>query len=82
MLCKAGKHPRLFTITSRCFLTCAIKTWMTCLAFYTALAGVPTVCAMGVKGGRNHSPEEYAIVETLFERAKLLIACVLKLDPC
>jgi glutamate carboxypeptidase len=46
---------------------------------YTVLAGVPTVCAMGVKGGRNHSPEEYAIVETLFERAKLLVACVLKL---
>ncbi|QDR81775.1 M20 family metallopeptidase [Sporomusa termitida] len=47
---------------------------------YTVLAGVPTVCAMGVKGGRNHSPEEYAIVESLFERAKLMIACVLKLD--
>jgi glutamate carboxypeptidase len=47
---------------------------------YTILAGVPTVCAMGVKGGRNHSPEEYAIVETLFERAKLLSACVLALD--
>lgn len=47
---------------------------------YSVLAGVPTVCAMGVKGGRNHSPEEYAIVDSLFERAKLLIACVLKLD--
>lgn len=47
---------------------------------YTILAGVPTVCAMGVKGGRNHSPEEYAIVDSLFERAKLLVACVLKLD--
>ncbi len=47
---------------------------------YSVLAGVPTVCAMGVKGGRNHSPEEYAVVETLFERAKLLSACVLKLD--
>ncbi|SMD12708.1 M20 family metallopeptidase [Sporomusa malonica] len=47
---------------------------------YTVLAGVPTVCAMGVKGGRNHSPEEYAIVESLFERAKLMVACVLKLD--
>lgn len=47
---------------------------------YTILAGVPTVCAMGVKGGRNHSPEEYAIVESLFERAKLLVASVLKLD--
>ena len=47
---------------------------------YTVLAGVPTVCAMGVKGGRNHSAEEYAVVETLFERAKLLAACVLNLD--
>jgi len=47
---------------------------------YSVLAGVPTVCAMGVKGGRNHSPEEFAIVETLFERAKLLAACTLNLD--
>lgn len=46
---------------------------------YTVIAGVPTVCAMGVKGGRNHSTEEYAVVETLFERAKLLAACVFKL---
>jgi glutamate carboxypeptidase len=47
---------------------------------YTVIAGVPTVCAMGVKGGRNHSPEEYAVVETLFERAKLLAACVLGIN--
>ncbi len=47
---------------------------------YSVLAGVPTVCAMGVKGARNHSPEEHAIVDTLFERAKLLAACILKLD--
>ena len=46
---------------------------------YTVFAGVPTVCAMGVKGGRNHSPEEYAVVDTMFERAKLLAACVVKL---
>lgn len=47
---------------------------------YSVIAGVPTVCSMGVKGGRNHSPEEFAIVETLFERAKLLAACVINLD--
>jgi glutamate carboxypeptidase len=47
---------------------------------YSVIAGVPTVCAMGVKGGRNHSPEEFAIVDTLFERAKLLAACVINLD--
>ncbi len=47
---------------------------------YSILGGVPTVCSMGVKGGRNHSPEEFAIVETLFERTKLMIACVLNMD--
>ncbi|WP_231881926.1 M20 family metallopeptidase [Anaerosporomusa subterranea] len=47
---------------------------------YTVIAGVPTVCAMGVKGGRNHSPEEYALVESVFERAKLLADCVLNLN--
>lgn len=47
---------------------------------YSVLAGVPTVCAMGVKGGRNHSPEEFAVVDSLFERAKLMVASVLKLD--
>lgn len=47
---------------------------------YSVMAGVPTVCAMGVKGGRNHSPEEFAIVESLFERAKLLAACIINLD--
>jgi len=47
---------------------------------YSVMAGVPTVCAMGVKGGRNHSPEEFAIVESLFERAKLLALCTINLD--
>ena len=47
---------------------------------YSVMAGVPTVCAMGVKGGRNHSPQEFAVVETLFERAKLLAACTINLD--
>jgi glutamate carboxypeptidase len=47
---------------------------------YSVIAGVPTVCSMGVKGGRNHSPQEFAVVETLFERAKLLVACTLNLD--
>jgi len=40
------------------------------------LAGVPTLCALGVKGQNSHTAEEYALVESLFERAKLLAACV------
>ncbi len=47
---------------------------------YSVFAGVPTVCSMGVKGEHNHTMEEYAIVDSLFERAKLLAACVLNLD--
>lgn len=46
----------------------------------SVLVGIPTLCAMGVKGERNHAPEEYAVVESLFERCKFLIACILNLD--
>lgn len=49
-------------------------------AAYTVMAGTPTLCSMGVKGGKNHSTDEFAVVDTLFERAKLLIATILRLD--
>ncbi len=47
-----------------------------CLA---AAEGVPVVCAMGVKGANNHSMEEYAVVDTLFSRAKLALASIITL---
>ena len=47
---------------------------------YSVKAGVPTIDQMGAKGQWNHSDREYAVVDTLFERAKLAIACVLELD--
>ena len=47
---------------------------------YSVRAGVPTIDQMGVKGQWNHSDREYAVVETLMERAKLAVACVLDLD--
>lgn len=49
---------------------------------YAVIAGVPAVCAMGVKGGKNHSPQEFAVVDTLFERAKILAACIINRDTC
>lgn len=49
-------------------------------AAYTVMAGIPTLCSMGVKGANNHSKEEYAIVDSIFERAKLLTALVLDLE--
>ena len=46
---------------------------------YVVYAGVPTVCAMGVKGRFNHTRDEYALKDSLFERAKLLGAVILKM---
>ena len=46
---------------------------------FTTKAGVPTVCAVGVKGGLNHTVDEFADVESLFMRAKVFIGTVLKL---
>lgn len=47
---------------------------------YTIMAGVPTICAVGAKGKNNHTSLEYALVDSLFERAKLVGAMVLKLS--
>ncbi|MDR3349993.1 MAG: M20 family metallopeptidase [Acidaminococcales bacterium] len=49
-------------------------------AAYTVMGGAPSLCSVGVKGGKNHSPDEFAVVDALFERAKLLAATILKLD--
>lgn len=48
-------------------------------ATYTTKVGVPTVCAVGVKGGLNHTVDEFADVESLFMRAKAFVGTVLKL---
>jgi len=42
-------------------------------------AGTPVICSMGVIGEHNHTFNEYAIVESLFDRAKLLTAVVDKI---
>ncbi len=40
----------------------------------TVACGVPTVCGMGVRGEGNHTPDEYAEVESLYQRC-ILAAC-------
>lgn len=42
-------------------------------------AGTPVVCSMGVRGQFNHSDREYALVESLFQRARLLSAVILRI---
>ncbi|MCI5849932.1 MAG: M20/M25/M40 family metallo-hydrolase [Sutterellaceae bacterium] len=46
---------------------------------YLILAGVPTVCALGVKGRFNHTVREYAVIDSLFEREKLILAVLSKI---
>lgn len=43
----------------------------------SSAVGVPSVCAMGIQGGMPHTKDEFVIVESLYERAKLLIASIL-----
>ena len=47
---------------------------------FSVYAGVPTVDQMGVKGEWNHSDREYALVDSIVERAKVLADCVLNID--
>jgi glutamate carboxypeptidase len=44
-----------------------------------AACGVPVVDTMGARGGAIHSPEEYLIVESLVERARLSALTILRL---
>lgn len=46
---------------------------------YTTVAGVPTLCALGVQGEGNHTVREYAIVDSLYKRAKLMCAILLRI---
>lgn len=46
---------------------------------YLVLAGVPTLCALGLRGEFNHTVREYAVVDSLFERTKLFITLLLGL---
>ena len=46
---------------------------------YTTAVGVPTICAMGVQGARNHTVEEYAVVDTLFSRCRLFATVMLNI---
>jgi glutamate carboxypeptidase len=44
-----------------------------------AACGVPVVDTMGVRGGAIHSPDEYLIVDSLAERARLSALTILRL---
>ena len=45
-----------------------------------AAAGVPVIDTMGVRGGAIHSADEFMLVDSLEERARLSALAVLRLD--
>ena len=48
-------------------------------AAYLTIAGVPTICSCGVRGQWNHTVREYAIVDSMYERAKLWASVIVQL---
>lgn len=42
--------------------------------------GIPIVCGLGAKGEGNHTFNEYAVVDSIFERAKLVAAAIINLE--
>lgn len=48
-------------------------------AAYLTLAGIPAICSFGVQGQWNHTDKEYALVDSLFERSKLIGTIILNL---
>ena len=47
---------------------------------YISQAGIPAVCSCGVKGSGSHTMEECAIVDTLFQRTKMIAYVITKLE--
>lgn len=45
-------------------------------AAYTSMAGTPSICSMGLVGGRIHSTDEYAEADSLAAQAKLLAVVI------
>lgn len=45
---------------------------------YTQIAGTPTICSMGPRGGNGHRPDEYVLIGSIKERARLFSAFVLE----
>ena len=49
-------------------------------ASYITLAGVPAICSFGIRGDFNHTLKEYSVLESLYERTKLIAAICLHFD--
>jgi len=44
------------------------------------IKGTPSICAFGVRGEWNHTLREYAVVDSMFDRAKIIAASICKME--
>ena len=44
------------------------------------LGGTPAICSFGVRGEWNHTLREYAVVDSMFERAKIISAVICEME--
>ncbi len=49
-------------------------------ASYITMAKTPVLCSFGVQGQWNHTVKEYALVDSLFERTKLISTIIMNLE--
>ena len=47
---------------------------------YSVIAGIPTVCSMGIFGGNEHTTREHAVIDSLIPRAKLVALSILEVQ--
>lgn len=49
-------------------------------ASYIQMAGIPVVCSTGITGEWNHTTREYALLDSMIPRAKLLASVIMNLN--
>lgn len=49
-------------------------------ASFLSMAGLPVVCSFGVVGTGAHTMEECAVVDSLFDRTKMVAAAIMELQ--
>src|SRR5206468_10265202 len=79
-----ARAEKLFALVRRCGADLGQKigwraTGGVCDGNNIAACGVPVVDTMGARGGAIHSDQEYLIVESLVERARLSALTILRL---
>ncbi len=78
-----GKNEALFAKMNGIYETCGLPALAPRHALggsdaaYTTQAGIPTVDSLGVDGGKIHSTQEFAYIESLAACAKRLAAMAL-----